>query len=137
MCRWRWRETGLICMLRRSNLCTSLRTWRKAAGWEAVAAQRTLGLEAALWWWRASFHLDFLKSVQGTRGFVSPGIQKTSVKKNFFLPLCRIFSLHVPLAARTFVSFVYKPPVGVKVSLELKTIDVSLCTFKGTEEIAC
>ncbi|XP_051744430.1 cytosolic endo-beta-N-acetylglucosaminidase [Ctenopharyngodon idella] len=48
----------------------------------------------------------------------------------------RIFSLHVPLAARTFVSFVYKPPVGVKVSLELKTIDVSLCTFKGTEEIA-
>ncbi|CAM4357491.1 unnamed protein product [Leuciscus chuanchicus] len=48
----------------------------------------------------------------------------------------RIFSLHVPLAARTFVSFVYKPPVGVKVSLELKTIDVPLCTFNGTEEIA-
>ncbi|XP_051995166.1 cytosolic endo-beta-N-acetylglucosaminidase [Xyrauchen texanus] len=47
----------------------------------------------------------------------------------------RIFSLHVPLAARTFVSFVYKPPVGVKVSLELKTIDVPLCTFDGTEEI--
>lgn len=48
----------------------------------------------------------------------------------------RIFSLHVPLAARTFVSFVFKPPVGVKVSLELKTIDGPLCTFDGTEEIA-
>ncbi|KAG1968327.1 cytosolic endo-beta-N-acetylglucosaminidase [Pimephales promelas] len=48
----------------------------------------------------------------------------------------RIFSLHVPLVARTFVSFVYKPPVGVKVSLELKTIDVPLCTFNGMEEIA-
>ncbi|XP_067238336.1 cytosolic endo-beta-N-acetylglucosaminidase [Chanodichthys erythropterus] len=48
----------------------------------------------------------------------------------------RIFSLHVPLATKTFVSFVYKPPVGVKLSLELKTIDVPLCTFTGTEEIA-
>uniref|UniRef100_A0A8C1FVL9 Cytosolic endo-beta-N-acetylglucosaminidase n=1 Tax=Cyprinus carpio carpio TaxID=630221 RepID=A0A8C1FVL9_CYPCA len=48
----------------------------------------------------------------------------------------RIFSLHVPLATRTFVSFVYKPPVGVKISLELKTIDGPLCTFDGMEEIA-
>ncbi|XP_016148874.1 cytosolic endo-beta-N-acetylglucosaminidase isoform X1 [Sinocyclocheilus grahami] len=48
----------------------------------------------------------------------------------------RIFSLHIPLAPKTFVSFVYKPPVGVKISLELKTIDGPLCTFDGTEEIA-
>ncbi|TRY59585.1 hypothetical protein DNTS_003878 [Danionella cerebrum] len=47
----------------------------------------------------------------------------------------RLFSLHVPLADRTFVSFVYKPPEGVKVSLELKTIDASLCTYGGIEEI--
>lgn len=62
---------------------------------------------------------------------------KNLQSNTFILPLCRIFSLHVPLAARTFVSFVYKSPVGVKVSLELKTIDVPLCTFNGTEEIAC
>ncbi|KAA0705574.1 Cytosolic endo-beta-N-acetylglucosaminidase [Triplophysa tibetana] len=52
----------------------------------------------------------------------------------------RIFSLHVPLAARTFVSFVYKTSTQgvVKLSLELKTIDVPLCTFDGTDEIpAC
>lgn len=54
-----------------------------------------------------------------------------------FLPLCRIFSLHIPLAPKTFVSFVYKPPVGVNISLELKTIDGPLCTFDGMEEIAC
>lgn len=48
----------------------------------------------------------------------------------------RIFSLHIPLAPKTFVSFVYKPPVGVNISLELKTIDGPLCTFDGMEEIA-
>ncbi|XP_050961845.1 LOW QUALITY PROTEIN: cytosolic endo-beta-N-acetylglucosaminidase [Labeo rohita] len=47
----------------------------------------------------------------------------------------RIFSVHVPLDTRLFVSFVYKPPVGVKISLELKTIDGPLCTFEGMEEI--
>lgn len=59
-------------------------------------------------------------------GMIPPGLTQVCA---------RIFSLHIPLAARTFVSFVYKPPVGVKVSLELKTIDVPLCTFDGTDEI--
>ncbi|KAG9263996.1 cytosolic endo-beta-N-acetylglucosaminidase [Astyanax mexicanus] len=47
----------------------------------------------------------------------------------------RIFSLHVPLAMRTFISFIYKPSVGVSVSLELKTTDADLCTYTGREEI--
>ncbi|XP_036446384.1 cytosolic endo-beta-N-acetylglucosaminidase [Colossoma macropomum] len=49
--------------------------------------------------------------------------------------IARIFSLHVPLATRTFISFVYKPSLGVNVSLELKTTDAGLCTYSGTEEI--
>ncbi|XP_066498622.1 cytosolic endo-beta-N-acetylglucosaminidase [Hoplias malabaricus] len=49
--------------------------------------------------------------------------------------LARIFSVQIPLASRTFISLVYKPSVGVKVSLELKTKDAGLCTLTGTEEI--
>ncbi len=79
-------------MLRRSSLCTFLRTWTMAAGWEPVDAQRTLGLEAALWWWRAWFHLDFLKSVQGTGRFVFTGVQQTSTKHVLSAPLQDIFS---------------------------------------------
>lgn len=44
-------------------------------------------------------------------------------------PLCaKIFSLHVPLAAKTLVIVVYKPSAGISVNLELKTTDASLCT---------
>ncbi|XP_034750944.1 cytosolic endo-beta-N-acetylglucosaminidase [Etheostoma cragini] len=40
----------------------------------------------------------------------------------------RIFSLHVPLAPKTLVTLIYKPSAGIKVSLQLKTTDASLCT---------
>uniref|UniRef100_A0A8C9Z207 Cytosolic endo-beta-N-acetylglucosaminidase n=1 Tax=Sander lucioperca TaxID=283035 RepID=A0A8C9Z207_SANLU len=44
-------------------------------------------------------------------------------------PVCaRIFSLHVPLPSKTLVTLIYKPSTGIKVSLELKTTDASLCT---------
>ncbi|XP_071397021.1 cytosolic endo-beta-N-acetylglucosaminidase [Centroberyx affinis] len=48
----------------------------------------------------------------------------------------RIFSLHVPLASKTLVSFIYKPSAGITVSLELKTTDASLCTHKGIQDIS-
>lgn len=76
-------------------------------------------------------------SVQGIEVLFQFLFIKIPQKINIIVSVCRIFSLQVPLAARTFVSFVYKPPVGVKVSLELKTIDVPLCTFDGTDEIPC
>uniref|UniRef100_A0A667YW64 Cytosolic endo-beta-N-acetylglucosaminidase n=1 Tax=Myripristis murdjan TaxID=586833 RepID=A0A667YW64_9TELE len=49
----------------------------------------------------------------------------------------RIFSLHVPLASNTLVSFIYKPSAGITVSLELKTTDASLCTHQGIRDINC
>ncbi|XP_078140863.1 cytosolic endo-beta-N-acetylglucosaminidase isoform X2 [Centroberyx gerrardi] len=48
----------------------------------------------------------------------------------------RIFSLHVPLASKTLVSFIYKPSAGITVSLELKTTDANLCTHKGIQDIS-
>ncbi|KAG5279327.1 hypothetical protein AALO_G00076580 [Alosa alosa] len=48
----------------------------------------------------------------------------------------RIFSLHVPLATRTFVAFVYRPSEGVSVSLELKMADAALCSHTNTEDIS-
>uniref|UniRef100_A0AAY4AVR5 Cytosolic endo-beta-N-acetylglucosaminidase n=2 Tax=Denticeps clupeoides TaxID=299321 RepID=A0AAY4AVR5_9TELE len=47
----------------------------------------------------------------------------------------RIFSLHVPLATRTFVSFIYKVSDGVSLSLELKLADAALCTHSNTEDV--
>ncbi|KAG9343709.1 hypothetical protein JZ751_013087 [Albula glossodonta] len=47
----------------------------------------------------------------------------------------RIFSLHVPLAPSSLVSFIYKPSEGVKVSLELKTTDATLCSYEGVQDI--
>ncbi|KAL2101498.1 hypothetical protein ACEWY4_003259 [Coilia grayii] len=47
----------------------------------------------------------------------------------------RIFALHVPLATRTFVSFVYQPSEGVSVSLELKMADAALCSHTKTKDI--
>ncbi|XP_062840747.1 cytosolic endo-beta-N-acetylglucosaminidase [Trichomycterus rosablanca] len=39
----------------------------------------------------------------------------------------RIFSLHVPLPSRSFISLVYRVSGGVNVSLELRTLDAALC----------
>ncbi|XP_036408867.1 cytosolic endo-beta-N-acetylglucosaminidase isoform X1 [Megalops cyprinoides] len=47
----------------------------------------------------------------------------------------RIFSIHVPMAPSTLVSFIYKPSQGVKVSLELKTTDAALCSYEGVQDI--
>ncbi|KAJ8345547.1 hypothetical protein SKAU_G00297400 [Synaphobranchus kaupii] len=48
----------------------------------------------------------------------------------------RIFSLHIPLASSTLVSFIYKPSDRVTVGLELKTTDAALCSFEGIQDIA-
>ncbi|KAJ8251742.1 hypothetical protein GJAV_G00224940 [Gymnothorax javanicus] len=47
----------------------------------------------------------------------------------------RIFSLHIPLAPKTLVSFIYKPSNSVSVALELKTTDAALCTYEGVHDI--
>lgn len=47
----------------------------------------------------------------------------------------RIFSLHVPLASRMFISCVYQLSDRVTISLELKTTDAALCTRTGSEEM--
>ncbi|XP_061080707.1 LOW QUALITY PROTEIN: cytosolic endo-beta-N-acetylglucosaminidase [Conger conger] len=47
----------------------------------------------------------------------------------------RIFSLHVPLASRTLVSFVYKPSESVRVALELQTTDAALCSSEPVQEV--
>ncbi|KAM6966085.1 cytosolic endo-beta-N-acetylglucosaminidase [Tautogolabrus adspersus] len=51
-------------------------------------------------------------------------------------PVCaKIFSLHVPLAAKTLVSVIYKPSAGISASLELKTTDASLCTHMDIQDV--
>ncbi|KAI3360301.1 hypothetical protein L3Q82_014624, partial [Scortum barcoo] len=51
-------------------------------------------------------------------------------------PVCaKIFSLHVPLASKTLVTLIYKQSTGIKVSLELKTIDASLCTHVDIQDL--
>ncbi|XP_066560735.1 cytosolic endo-beta-N-acetylglucosaminidase isoform X2 [Amia ocellicauda] len=49
----------------------------------------------------------------------------------------RLFSVHVAIPRKTFVSFIYKleDSPGVKVSLELKTINAPLCSYQGVEDI--
>ncbi|KAI5097601.1 cytosolic endo-beta-N-acetylglucosaminidase isoform X1 [Silurus meridionalis] len=47
----------------------------------------------------------------------------------------RLFSLHVPLASRTFISCVYQPSDGVNISLEFKTADAALSTHAGSEDV--
>uniref|UniRef100_UPI0037E87BA4 cytosolic endo-beta-N-acetylglucosaminidase n=1 Tax=Semicossyphus pulcher TaxID=241346 RepID=UPI0037E87BA4 len=51
-------------------------------------------------------------------------------------PVCaKIFSLHVPLAAKTLVSVIHKASAGISVSLELKTTDASLCTHMNVQDV--
>ncbi|XP_049926200.1 cytosolic endo-beta-N-acetylglucosaminidase isoform X2 [Epinephelus moara] len=51
-------------------------------------------------------------------------------------PVCaKIFSLHVPLASKTLVTLIYKPSTGIRVSLELKTTDASLCTHMDIQDV--
>ncbi|XP_033500635.1 cytosolic endo-beta-N-acetylglucosaminidase isoform X1 [Epinephelus lanceolatus] len=51
-------------------------------------------------------------------------------------PVCaKIFSLHVPLASKTLVTLIYKPSTGIRVSLELKTTDASLCTHMEIQDV--
>ncbi|KAL7378424.1 hypothetical protein ABVT39_013531 [Epinephelus coioides] len=51
-------------------------------------------------------------------------------------PVCaKIFSLHIPLASKTLVTLIYKPSTGIRVSLELKTTDASLCTHKDIQDV--
>ncbi|XP_074511079.1 cytosolic endo-beta-N-acetylglucosaminidase [Sebastes fasciatus] len=51
-------------------------------------------------------------------------------------PLCaKIFSLHVPLASKTLVTLIYKPSAGIRVSLELKTTNASLCTHMDIQDV--
>lgn len=47
----------------------------------------------------------------------------------------RIFSLHMPLASRTFISCVCRPSDKADICLELKTTDSAQCTHTGSEEM--
>ncbi|KAK2829182.1 hypothetical protein Q7C36_017172 [Tachysurus vachellii] len=58
----------------------------------------------------------------GGSSLLLEGIMPKSLSK-----ICaRIFSLHVPLASRTFISCVYHPSERVDISLELKTTDAAI-----------
>uniref|UniRef100_A0AAQ5Y978 Cytosolic endo-beta-N-acetylglucosaminidase n=1 Tax=Amphiprion ocellaris TaxID=80972 RepID=A0AAQ5Y978_AMPOC len=51
-------------------------------------------------------------------------------------PVCaKIFSLQVPLALKTLVTFIFKASPGITVSLELKTTDASQCTHVDVQEV--
>ncbi|XP_023123188.2 cytosolic endo-beta-N-acetylglucosaminidase [Amphiprion ocellaris] len=52
-------------------------------------------------------------------------------------PVCaKIFSLQVPLALKTLVTFIFKASPGITVSLELKTTDASQCTHVDVQEVS-
>ncbi|XP_034045574.1 cytosolic endo-beta-N-acetylglucosaminidase [Thalassophryne amazonica] len=58
------------------------------------------------------------------------------IPATYTLPVCtKIFSLHLPLAAKTLVVFIYKQSNGISVSLKLNITDVSLCTYGDIQDV--
>ncbi|KAG5832999.1 hypothetical protein ANANG_G00297210 [Anguilla anguilla] len=71
-------------------------------------------------------HLSKAISAPGHPGGDPPTLSKVCA---------RIFSVHIPLASRTLVSFIYKSSEGVTVGLELKTTDAALCSYEGVQDV--
>ncbi|XP_064172057.1 cytosolic endo-beta-N-acetylglucosaminidase [Anguilla rostrata] len=84
---------------------------------EGSGSLRTRGCPAEAWGGGSALLLE---------GVVPPTLSKVCA---------RIFSVHIPLASRTLVSFIYKSSEGVTVGLELKTTDAALCSYEGVQDV--
>ncbi|KAG7335189.1 hypothetical protein KOW79_001785 [Hemibagrus wyckioides] len=104
------------------------RTWMNLSAQELQPLYVTENLEAGGWFQTRGCSE---KVWTGGSSLLLEGTMPKSLSK-----ICaRIFSLHVPLASRTFILCVYQPSEGVNISLELKTTDAALSTHAASEDM--